>query len=83
MGSGGSALGSSNRRLKPAGRVCGSEDCDTVLSRYNPTDYCRQCDDPRAIKGGADEDDSTDDSVLEDDPATRVTELELLDHPDD
>lgn len=31
-------------------RVCATEGCETVLSRYNTSRYCRPCDDPRAIR---------------------------------
>lgn len=29
-----------DRFVAPAGRVCAEDDCGTILSRYNPTDYC-------------------------------------------
>jgi hypothetical protein len=31
----------------PVGRKCATEDCETVLSRYNPSDYCAGCKNPR------------------------------------
>lgn len=34
----------SNELVKaPSGRVCGSENCATILSIYNPSDFCSGC----------------------------------------
>lgn len=38
-----------SKRIKKV-RVCAHEDCDTILSSYNPADHCVKHRDPRDAK---------------------------------
>jgi len=42
-----------SRRRKPKGRVCKSENCESILSMYNPDKICAQCFEKTPLVGRA------------------------------